>query len=79
MREATISIEDTKNRVKRLQGLLIKFKVNLGRNKIIEFTGTIEQTFPAIFTVRANMPDGVTMVSYAYSEVLTKNVRFFPA
>jgi len=77
MREATVSLEDTKSRVTRLKGLLIKFKVNLGRNKIIEYTGRIEQTFPAIFTVRANMPDGETMMSYSYSDVLTKNVKFF--
>ena len=79
MREATVTLNETKDRVKRLKGLLIKFKVNTGRNRIIEFTGKIENTFPAIFTVRANLPDGESVITYSYSDVLTKSVRFYPA
>lgn len=78
MREIIAGIELARRRVGILKGRNILMKVNLGRNKIIEFEGNIENLYPAIFTVRAKTEEGDALMSYSYNDVLTKNVRFFP-
>lgn len=77
MNEVKHNIETTKMRVNILKGKDIRFQVNLGRNKLIEFDGYIDELYPQIFTVLADIDGKETTLSYSYSDVLTKNVKFF--
>jgi len=49
--------------------------VNLGRNKIVNFSGVLTSIYPALFTIS---PDDIKYngrTSYAYSEMLCGNVK----
>ncbi|MDE7372708.1 MAG: Veg family protein [Clostridia bacterium] len=53
--------------------------VNLGRNKILKFTGELSGVYPALFTVRPNEKGFLGKTSYSYAEVLCGSVRVKPA
>ena len=58
-------------------GSKIMLETNKGRQKAVVNSGTIENTYPAIFTVvldsTKNSPQRT--VSYSYADVLTKSVE----
>ncbi len=58
-------------------GSKVKIRANRGRHKIDITEGIISKTYPSIFLVEVeNKQDGATqMVSYSYTDVLTKDVR----
>jgi uncharacterized protein Veg len=51
----------------------VSVRVNLGRNKIVEYEGRLSGVYPALFTV-APSEDFCGKTTYAYSEVLCGNV-----
>lgn len=59
-----------------LQGTRMKLKANMGRSKIIEREGILEQTHPALFVVKVDEKRNRTArVSYSYVDVLTGTVE----
>lgn len=73
MREITQDVAYTKALVKRIAGQQIKIKVNRGRNKTELLRGSVEDTYPQIFTFRKT--DG-ELNSFSYADILSKTVRF---
>lgn len=73
MREIVYSVSGTKDKIKNAIGLNVKLKVNRGRNKIEMIEGILENAYPNIFTVRLKTG---SLMSFSYSDVITKNVRF---
>ena len=49
--------------------------VNLGRNKILKYTGELSGVYPALFTVRPDDKGFLGKTSYSYAEVLCGSVR----
>ena len=74
MREITQDVNRTKDLVKEMTGVRVKLKVNRGRNKIEVMEGAVENVYPQIFTFRRV---GGEINSFCYSDILSKNVRFF--
>lgn len=56
-----------------LQHVLVK--VNLGRNKTLNFSGTLSGVYPALFTVLPDEKNFLGKTSYSYSDVLCGNVK----
>ncbi|MDP2182182.1 MAG: Veg family protein [Actinomycetota bacterium] len=59
-----------------LMGTRMRLKANMGRSKIIEREGTLEQTHPSLFVVKVDEKrDRTARVSYSYVDVLTGTVE----
>ncbi|MDR1906003.1 MAG: Veg family protein [Clostridiales bacterium] len=72
MKEVKYSIKDAKNSLNFLKGIDAIFRVNLGRNKIIEYNGKVENLYTSVFTVKL---DSNVIKTYSYSDILTGNVK----
>ena len=64
---------------KSLDGLIgekVLLRANGGRRKTIERFGVLEETYPSVFVVKLDPPDGsFKRVSYSYADVLTETVE----
>ena len=61
-------------------GTRLKIRANMGRSKIIEAEGTLEQAHPALFILEVDRKRGRTArQSYQYVDVLTGMVELFDA
>lgn len=67
------NITDIRKEIEKNVGRDVKLKANVGRRKMYESTGTIEQVYPSIFVVRLDN-ESKGCVSFSYSDVLTKTV-----
>lgn len=58
-------------------GSKVKIRANRGRHKIDVTEGVISKTYPSIFLVEVeNKTDATTqMISFSYTDVLTKDVQ----
>ena len=70
-----MNINTIKNNINSQKGKIIKFKYNGARNQIEEFSGTIENTYNAIFTIR--LKDDAKIKTFTYSDVLTESLELF--
>lgn len=70
-----MNINAIKNNINSQKGKIIKFKYNGARNQIEEFSGTIENTYNAIFTIR--LKDAAKIKTFTYSDVLTESLELF--
>ena len=62
--------------IKDMTGSRMRLKANMGRSKIIEREGTLEQTHPSLFVVKVDEKrDRTARVSYSYVDVLTGQVE----
>ena len=68
------SLQDAKNYVTKLKGKEIEVLVNLGRNKIMNFSGTLSGVYPALFTIQPDDEDFLGKTAYSYSDVLCGTV-----
>lgn len=70
-------IKKVKFSVNKQIGSKVKIRANRGRHKIDVTEGIISQTYPSIFLVEVkNEEDSSTqMVSFSYTDVLTKDVQ----
>ena len=68
-------LEIAKKRIELLAGREVKLRVNEGRNKIMNYVGVVDGMYKAIFTVKS-LEDG-KLYSYPYSDLITKNVKFY--
>ncbi len=75
MRKVGSKIEDIINEIKTLQGSDIDLEITKGRKKSIKYSGTIENIYPSIFTVRS-LSDKLISHSYSYADVLCGDVSF---
>ena len=66
-------VENAKEQLRTLQGTQMVIRINRGRNRMEELTGTVENLYPAIFTIRDRL--GV-LSSFSYADYLSKNVVF---
>ncbi len=76
MRVIQQDIKATKRQVTDLKGITIRLRVNRGRNRIETIHGSVESTYPSIFTVRHT--DG-EISSFSYNDILAKNILFYRA
>ena len=53
----------------------VAVKVNLGRNKIVSFSGVLSGVYPALFTIQPDDKDYLGKTAYSYSDVLCGNVK----
>ena len=51
MIKSTITLSQVKESIKRMQNKSVDVTLNLGRNKRMNFSGTVEGVYPALFTV----------------------------
>ena len=66
-----MTLDKIKLYIKSLVGKSVRFKVNIGRNKVERYDGVIYKMYPSVFTAHIN---GI-MKSFTYSDVLTKLVQ----
>ena len=68
------TIESVRNRLEALKGHDVKFQVNKGRKRYINFNGKVIATYPSVFTICTDDEDKKEK-SYSYTEVLCGNVK----
>jgi len=76
MREINQDVKATKQKVTDLKGITIRLKINRGRNRIETIDGSVESTYPSIFTVRHQDGD---LSSFTYNDILARNILFYRA
>lgn len=72
------NIADVKRMVKACDNRRVAVRVNLGRNKIMNFSGVLSGVYPALFTIRPDEEGFLGKTSYSYSDVLCGNVKIKP-
>ena len=75
MVKAKKNINDVKQMVQGYLSKRICVKVNLGRNKSIEFCGVLSSVYPALFAVTPDEKDFLGKTVYSYSDVLCGTVK----
>ena len=70
------TIASIKRNIENHIGEKVTLKANGGRKKILVNNGVIESAHPSIFVVRVDN-DVPRMVTYSYSDVLTKTVQLY--
>lgn len=59
-----------------MMGTRMKLRANMGRSKIVEREGVLEQTHPSLFVVKVEEKrERTARVSYSYVDVLTGTVE----
>lgn len=59
-----------------MMGERMKLKANMGRSKVLEREGVLEQTHPSLFVLKVDEKRGRTArVSYSYVDILTGTVE----
>lgn len=61
---------EIKNMVSSLKGKKVKLLVDVGRNKLEEYEGIVENTYNNIWTLKTESD----IKSFSYSDILIKNV-----
>lgn len=70
------ALHDIKRSLDGLIGERVLLRANGGRRKTIERVGVLEETYPSVFVVKLDPPDGTfKRVSYSYADVLTETVE----
>ncbi len=73
MRNCGQNLDATIRRVELLKGQKLVVKHNLGRNKITIMIGEIQDLYSSVFTF---LDENGNLHTFAYNEVLTKNIKF---
>ncbi len=69
-------VDKIKTDLQSLVGSKLKLRANMGRCKIIEREGVLEETHPNLFVVNVHEKRGrQRRISYSYADVLTKTVE----
>lgn len=70
------ALHDIKRSLDDLIGERVLLRANGGRRKTVERMGVLEETYPSVFVVKLDPPDGsFKRVSYSYADVLTETVE----
>ncbi len=75
MIKPTKNIKDIKQMVKECSSQRVAVRVNLGRNKCLNYSGILSGIYPALFTVKPDDEDFLGKTAYSYSDVLCGNVK----
>ena len=75
MIKPTKNIKDIKQMVKDCSAQRVAVRVNLGRNKCLNYSGILSGIYPALFTVKPDDEDFLGKTAYSYSDVLCGNVK----
>ena len=75
MRKAGVNINVVKNQILSLKGREIEMDINRGRKKIDRVSGTIQDVYPSVFTVRLKQANN-QLQTFSYYDVLCGNVVF---
>lgn len=78
MIKPTQNIQAIKDNIRSFYDTDVDVRVNLGRNKIVQFTGRLSGVYPALFTVAPNDKNYRGKTAYSYSEILCGSVRIKP-
>ena len=70
MIKPTKNIQDVKRMVKAYDNRRVAVRVNLGRNKSVQFSGVVGGIYPALFTVRPDNEGFLGKTAYSYADVL---------
>ncbi|HIR22629.1 MAG TPA: Veg family protein [Candidatus Scatosoma pullicola] len=60
--------------VKACSSKRVAVRVNLGRNKILSYSGVLSGVYPALFTVKPDDEGFLGKTAYSYSDVLCGSV-----
>ena len=69
------NISEIKQQVKGYLSQRICVKVDLGRNKYMEFHGTLSGVYPALFAITPDEKDFLGKTVYSYSDILCGTVK----
>ena len=73
------NIAEIKKDIEHLVGEKIRLKANKGRKRITIREGILEDTYRSLFVVRIkDKYDSERMVSYTYTDILTRTVQIIP-
>lgn len=75
MIKAYTTIKDIKEMVAGLNTKPVTVKLNLGRNKFITFSATLNGIYPSLFTVCPDDKNFLGKTAYSYSEILCGRVK----
>lgn len=76
MREVRLELDAAKQRIKKLQNMPLRIRINKGRNKFITFDGEIKEVYPFVFVIESY--EDKKQYSHNYTDVLTHSVLFGP-
>ena len=68
------NIADVKQMVKACSSKRVAVRDNLGRNKILSYSGVLSGVYPALFTVKPDDEGFLGKTAYSYSDVLCGSV-----
>lgn len=71
MRKRVFTANEVKEAVTKLKGEKVALIIHTGRNRYKEFSGTIDNLYPAVFTVKGAFESK----SFSYSEVACYEVK----
>jgi len=74
MIKANGTLNDAKEKIKTYFNKGVQVTVNLGRNKVVSFEGTLIGIYPALFTVKPDDKGFIGKTSYSYSEYMCGKV-----
>ncbi|MGI6096957.1 MAG: Veg family protein [Dethiobacteria bacterium] len=69
------TLGEIKEKLESRIGEKIRLKANRGRRKTYEKVGVLENTYPAIFTIRVDEENYNRRLSFTYVDVLTETVE----
>ena len=75
MIKSSLSLSQAKESIKKMQDKPVCVTINLGRNKLINYSGTLNGVYPALFTVLPFDKSFNGKTSYSYSEFLCGKVK----
>lgn len=70
------TIQDVKEKIEELKGKDVHFRINKGRNKIVELQAEVTQVYPSMFIIKPTTRVDLDKTSYSYSDVLCGDIKF---
>lgn len=71
------ALEKIKDTLQECVGNEMRFKTNLGRCRVLERIGVLEEIYPNLFVIRITEDDDERCVSYTYADILTRIVELY--
>lgn len=75
MIKTSITLGEVKSKIKDLKEKPVDVTINLGRNKVVKFSGLLNGVYPALFTVSPFDKSFKGKTSYSYSEYMCGRVK----
>ena len=75
MIKVNTTIKAIKETIARLNQKPVTVKLNLGRNRFVTFSATLNGIYPSLFTVSPDDKNFLGKTAYSYSEILCGRVK----